>query len=143
MIEHRLSPRETRIWSAVKNLSDTVLVRIQADIERASGLSGADFGVLSRLEDLGSGKLIQQDLATSMGWDKSRLSHHLTRMQKRKLVEREPQGRGVLVVMLAAGRAALKVARPAHAESLRKHLLKKLTHDQAETLLTVFSKISV
>jgi hypothetical protein len=36
---------------------------------------GADFGILSRLEDFGKEKLIQQDLAASLGWHKTRLSH--------------------------------------------------------------------
>ena len=62
--------------------------RVGRDIAEATGLSGPDFGVLSRLVDLGQGAMRQQVLAESMGWDKSRLSHQLTRMQEKGLVER-------------------------------------------------------
>ncbi|WKL04994.1 MarR family transcriptional regulator [Paenibacillus amylolyticus] len=55
-----------------------------------SGLSEGDFGVLDRLVLFGDGSLRQQELADSMAWDKSRLSHHLKRMEKRGLVMRKP-----------------------------------------------------
>lgn len=75
-------------------MSDNVLARVGSDIEKGSGLSGADFGVLSRLEGLGRGSLRQQELADSMVWHKSRLSHQLTRMQQRGYLERSPAATG-------------------------------------------------
>jgi DNA-binding MarR family transcriptional regulator len=132
-----LSPHELRVWHAFKLMGEDVMERVGCDIAEATGLSGPDFGVLSRL-DLGKGEMRQQTLARSMGWDKSRLSHHLTRMRERKLIERRDAGeRVVLVVLTKHGRAKLDAARPVHAESVRRNLLSRLSAEQIETIVRV------
>ena len=55
------------------------------EMSEQTGLSEGDYGVLDRLALLGNGNLRQQELADSMDWDKSRLSHHLTRMENADL----------------------------------------------------------
>jgi DNA-binding MarR family transcriptional regulator len=132
-----LSPQELRIWHAFKMMGEDVLERIGRDITEVTGLSGADFGVLSRLADLGKGQMRQQALAESLGWDKSRLSHHLTRMQQRQLIERQEADRVVLVVLTAQGKTKLDEARPVHAESIRRNLLSRLSEQQTQTIVRV------
>ena len=133
-----LSPHELRVWHAFKLMGEDVMERVGRDIAQATGLSGPDFGVLSRLADLGKGEMRQQTLARSIGWDKSRLSHHLTRMRERKLIERRDAGeRVVLVVLTKHGRAKLDAARPVHAESVRRNLLSRLSPEQIETIVRV------
>lgn len=133
-----LSPHELRVWHAFKLMGEDVMERVGRDIAQATGLSGPDFGVLSRLAALGKGEMRQQTLARSMGWDKSRLSHHLTRMRERKLIERRDAGeRVVLVVITKLGRAKLDAARPVHAESVRRNLLSRLSAEQIETIVRV------
>lgn len=73
-----------------------------------------------------------------MGWDKSRLSHQLTRMQNRKLIERrEAEKRVVLVVLTGHGREKLEAAWPIHAESVRRNLLDRLSAEQIATLVRI------
>ena len=55
-----LSPQELRIWHAFKLMGEDVMERVGRDIAAGTGLSGPDFGVLSRLADLGQGELRQQ-----------------------------------------------------------------------------------
>ena len=43
----------------------------------------ADHGILSRLAETEAKGLRQQELCDSMQWDRTRLSHHLTRMEGR------------------------------------------------------------
>jgi len=138
MANKPLSPRELRIWHAFKLMGEDVMEGVGRDIAEATGLSGPDFGVLSRLADLGKGEMRQQALAESLGWDKSRLSHHLTRMQQKQLIERrEAESRVVLVVLTKAGMAKLDAARPVHAESIRRNLLSRLSEQQIETIVRV------
>jgi DNA-binding MarR family transcriptional regulator len=133
-----LSPRELRVWHAFQLMHEDVLARVGRDITQATGLSGAEFGVLSRLVGVGKGEMRQQSLASLMGWDKSRLSHQLTRMQERALIERRPAGgNAVLVVLTELGREKLDAARPVHAESVRRNLLSRLTQEQIETIVRV------
>jgi len=133
-----LSPQELRVWHAFKVMGEEVLARVGRDLAAGAGLSGPEFGVLSRLASIGKGEMRQQDLARSMGWDKSRLSHQLTRMQERKLVERcEAEKRVVLVVLTKQGREKLEAARPIHAESVRRNLLGRLSAEQIATVVRV------
>ena len=132
-----LSPHELRVWHAFKLMGEDVMERVGRDIAQATGLSGPDFGVLSRLAALGKGEMRQQTLARSMGWDKSRLSHHLTRMRERKLIERRDAGeRVVLVVITKLGRAKLDAARPVHANRFAESA-RRLSAEQIETIIRV------
>jgi DNA-binding MarR family transcriptional regulator len=80
----------------------------------------------------------QQVLASMMDWDKSRLSHQLTRMQERSLIERRRvDGKTVLIVLTKLGREKLDAARPVHAASVRRNLLSRLTQEQIETIVRV------
>jgi DNA-binding MarR family transcriptional regulator len=133
-----LSPHEFRVWHAFRLMGEDVMARVGRDIAEATGLSGPDFGVLSRLANIGKGEMRQQRLAEVMGWDKSRLSHQLTRMQNRKLIERrEAEKRVVLVVLTGHGREKLEAAWPIHAESVRRNLLDRLSAEQIATLVRI------
>jgi len=138
MTAKSLSPRELRIWQAFLSMGEDVLERVGGDIALATGLSGPEFGVLSRLAAFGKGEMRQQELATVMGWEKSRLSRQLSRMQKRKLIERRAgDGRATLVVLTRAGREKLGLALPVRAESVRRNLLSRLSAEQIETIIRV------
>src|ERR1700722_12076655 len=138
MTARSLSPRELRIWHAFMSMGEDVLERVGSDISVATGLSGPEFGVLSRLAAYGKGEMRQQDLATVMGWEKSRLSHQLSRMQKRKLIERRAgDGRATLIALTRTGREKLEGALPVRGESVRRNLLSRLSAEQIETLIRV------
>jgi DNA-binding MarR family transcriptional regulator len=133
-----LSPRELRIWHAFVSMGEDVLERVGRDIARATGLSGPEFGVLSRIAAYGRGEMRQQDLATVMAWEKSRLSHQLSRMEERNLIERRPsKGRATLVALTKIGREKLALALPIRAQSVRRNLLARLTPEQIDTIIRV------
>ncbi|WP_307387616.1 MarR family winged helix-turn-helix transcriptional regulator [Microbacterium testaceum] len=96
--------------------------RVAEEITTVTGLSDPDYGVLSRLVDLGDGELRQNKLAASMGWHRSRLSHQLTRMEQRGLVTRADADGGVLVTITPTGREQIDKARPVHARAVRRSL---------------------
>jgi DNA-binding MarR family transcriptional regulator len=78
----------------------------------------------------------QQALATMIGWEKSRLSHQLTRMQERGLIKRQSlDGQAVLIVLTTFGREKLVEALPIRAESVRRHLLSRLSQQQIDALV--------
>jgi DNA-binding MarR family transcriptional regulator len=143
MATELLSARELEVWNAFKHMGEAVLNRVRRDIADATGLSGADFGVLSHLADLGDGEMRQQQLADSMDWDKGRLSHHLTRMQERGLIKKRPAGnRSTIVAITKTGSAKLRAARPVHAASIRRNLLKKMTPAQLTLILRVAAQVA-
>lgn len=110
------------LWEAWKRAADGIRARINADVASETGLSEPDVTVLTHLQD-GGGAVRQSELAVSMAWHRSRLSHHLTRMQERGLVTRSSVAGGMEVRATTMGRAALHRARPVHAAAVRRHLV--------------------
>jgi DNA-binding MarR family transcriptional regulator len=137
-----LTGDEIEVWRAWQRVTGRVRAGVARDVADATGLSEPDHGVLARLVDLGQGSLRQQVLADSMDWHKSRLSHHLTRMEQRGFVTREPAGPGATtVVITCVGRAALDSARPVHAAAVRTHLLAALPPDLRAAVLGMAARL--
>jgi DNA-binding MarR family transcriptional regulator len=133
---NKVNEDEMRIWNMWKGSFKRIFGRVVKELSERTGLSEGDFGILDRLIQFGDGKLRQQELADSMNWDKSRLSHHLTRMEKRGLVKRGPldTDRGVQVIITSAGKAALDEALPIVSMAIRKYFLDQLTDQDIESI---------
>ena len=133
-----LTAREARLWHAWLQISEAVTSRVARDVAAASGLSAAEYAILVRLLEIGDGRLRQRELAAALNWDKSRISHQLTRMQERNLVTRTKTTQdGSQVAITRLGRDALERARPIHAQAVRRHLIERLTPEQAATILSL------
>ena len=90
MIEPRwLDEREARAWRGYRRMRTLLDLELGRDLMRDSGLSEPDYDVLSNLSEAEGQRMRLSELAALMLWSKSRLSHHLTRMRQRGLVERE------------------------------------------------------
>ena len=137
-----LSENERKTWHALKLIGEWPLSAIEGTLVSEAGLSGAEFGVLTRLIDLGDGKLLQADLLLSLGWEKSRLSHLLSRMETAGRLARSVfAGNRAEIWISEKGRHAVDRARPIHAAAVRKHVLSMLTEEEARVLLTVSEKL--
>ena len=137
-----LSATEMARWTAWKRASDTVLAAIARDIAAASDLSAADFAVLSRVREIGDGAMRQQELATLLGWQRSRLSRHVSRMQSRGLVVAVSEKGARMIKATEAGRAAMVTARPAHAAAVRRALFDAVPEGSSAKFWTGISSIA-
>lgn len=98
-----------------------------------AGLSQADYTVLLTLFRADDRRMRPGLLADAIGWEKSRLSHQLTRMAARGLVERvecDTDARGSLAGLTRDGRLALLGAMRDHASAIRTHFLDVLTAEE-------------
>jgi len=112
-------------------------LQISRDLARDAGLSDADYDVLSNLSETEDHRLRLNDLSAQMLWSSSRLSHHITRMQKRGLVTRDhdpSDARGAVIVLTKSGWNEIRRAAPLHVESVRRHFIDMLSRAQLETL---------
>lgn len=106
-----------RSFIEMHHLLERHLVR---HLQREFGLSDSDFEVLVNLSEASGGRMRAFELATATQWEKSRMSHHLGRMEKRGLVHREAsEARYPDVVLTDAGRSAIASAAPANAARVR------------------------
>lgn len=132
-----LSAEEARAWLGYRRMHALLDLQISRDLARDSGLSDADYDVLSTLSESPEQMLRLGDLAAHMLWSKSRLSHHLTRMQQRGLVARQDcaaDGRGAMLTLTEAGWQAIRSAAPPHVASVRRHFIGLLSAEQIRML---------
>ena len=76
-------------------------------------------------------------LRCGLEWEKSRLSHQLSRMAARGLITREEcaeDGRGAVVRITEKGRALAETAREVCEQTVRRVLVDALTPDQLDAL---------
>lgn len=132
-----LDDREQRAWRGYVEMHAMVSGRIGRSLQAGFGLSEGDFGVLVNLSEALDGRLRAYQLGHALQWEKSRLSHHITRMEGRGLVRREEcptDARGAFVVITDKGRAAIEAAAPQHVEDVRRFFLDQLSPAQIDTL---------
>ena len=111
--------------------------RLARDLADDTGLSTADYTVLSNLVEAEGRRWRLTELAVHMEWSQSRLSHQVSRMERRGLVERtrvEDDGRGTMVVLTRQGFKTIAAATPGHMASVRAHMVDLLTDDQLTAL---------
>ncbi|WP_370144931.1 MarR family winged helix-turn-helix transcriptional regulator [Streptacidiphilus sp. EB129] len=113
-------------------------------LQAESDLSLADYEVLVHLTDVPEGRRRVMELARALNWEKSRLSHHLSRMAKRGLIAREEcatDGRGSFIAITAAGRQSIEAAAPRHVETVRQLVFDALDGEQTATLAALSERI--
>jgi len=136
----RESP-ESSLWFAWKRAHELVRAAVIDEVTAATGLSDPDVGILLRL-DVAGGSLRQSEIASALGWDRTRLSHQLTRMEDRALLTRRRTSSGVWVDISDAGKQAATSARPVHAAAVRRHLAEPLTPGQSAMLREILELLS-
>ena len=138
-----LDARQQHVWQTYLHLNQHLYTFLEEQLA-GDGLSGADYKVLHPLSEAPEGLLRARELGTEIGWDRSRLSHHLTRMEKRGLIAREEcaeDASGLMVRLTDAGRRAIEAAAPAHAEHVQRSFFDQLTNDELDTLAAVFDRL--
>lgn len=139
-----LDERETGVWRGFLEASQQMVAAMDRQLVRDSQLSGAEFAVLVPLSEHADGVVRARDLGRSLGWDRSRLSHLLKRMEARGLLVRKncsSDARGLDVEITVDGRNAIQHAAPGHLEFVRAHFFDQLTRAEQDALASVSRKI--
>lgn len=131
------------LWRSFRRCAEEISAAIERDLIATAKLSGADHGILSRLAETETKSMRQQELCDLMRWDRTRLSHHLTRMERRGLVKRSKmEDGGTSVKISAGGDRARRSADPVHAEAIRRCFIAKLTAGQRKEIASLMACLS-
>ena len=117
-----LRAEQAETWFAYMRVVLRMDYEVNRELQADSGLSHQDFHVLNALADSPGQRLRLGDLAVRIGWERSRVSHQLLRMERRGLVDRLPSAsdaRATDAALTAEGRAALRRALPGHLDLVR------------------------
>jgi DNA-binding MarR family transcriptional regulator len=139
-----LEPKQERAWRRYRRMRTLLDLQIERDLKTDSGLSGADYDVLSTLSEAADGQWRAREFADRLLWSSSRLAHQIGRMEARGLVERRgmaDDARGSIVALTTHGRATLEAAAPAHVESVRRHVIDLLTPGEIRALDGIAGKV--
>jgi DNA-binding MarR family transcriptional regulator len=122
-------------------------LQLQARLSRRlteHGLSYQDYLVLATLSDQLDGRRRVVELSDELGWEKSRLSHHISRMCERALVVKVPcpsDQRGIYVMITDEGRDTLRSAAPGHVNDVQHFFFHHLTPEQVMTLGAIADQV--
>lgn len=139
-----LTAEQERAWRGYRRMRTLLDLRLARDLSQDSGLSEADYDVLSTLSENPEGRWRARELAAHLLWSTSRLAHHVGRMESRGLVDRraaEDDARGAVIALTEAGWDTLRAAAPHHVASVRHHLIGLLTPEEVATLDRIADKV--
>lgn len=132
-----LTRSEDRAWRGYRRMRALLDLRVNRDLGQDTGLSEADYDVLSNVSESPDRALRVSELAARMLWTSTRVSHHVRRMERRGLVARSDcadDARGAVVVLTEEGWRAIVEAAPDHVRSVRENFVDLLTPEQVQTL---------
>ncbi|MCI2421389.1 MarR family transcriptional regulator [Saccharopolyspora sp. K220] len=128
-----LTADELRIWRDFIETTEALRTELVRRLQSDTNLSPGDYAVLLALSEAPHRRLRSSELAAEIGWTRSRLSHHLARMERRGLIHREDcatDNRGAEAVLADAGAAAFRRASAPHLRAIRELFVDALTPDQ-------------
>jgi len=141
MAEHPwLDEREERAWRALQFMQMRLEGELARQLAADSGLSYPDYLVLVALTDSPEGRLRLFELGEVLGWEKSRLSHHVARMAGRRLVRKEKcesDRRGAFVAVTSRGRREIEAAAPGHVAAVRRLFIDRVSAEQLDLIAEV------
>ena len=140
---HWLTGEEQQAWRATVRLSQLLLRQLDRDLT-AHGLNGHDYEILVELSEAPDHRLRMTDLADATSQSRSRLSHQVSRMEKRGLVRRddcEGDKRGTFAVLTKAGFQTIERVAPHHVDNVRRHFIDRLSPRQQEEIRSAFQPI--
>lgn len=141
-----LTDDEQTLWRTWLRVGRGIDAALAQQLAADHGLSMPDYVVLVNLTETEEGRLRASELADRLGWERSRLSHHISRMETRGLVERvscPSDKRGAFVVVTPKGRDAIAEAAPGHVRAVRRALFDRLDEDDRAQLARLLGKLDV
>ncbi len=116
-----LDDEQQAIWRAYLSAVARIDAHLDAEL-RPYGLDLGEYEILVNLSEAEGRSMRMSDLADAVRQSRSRLTHTVTRMEKKGLIQRDscPEDRrGVYAVLTDAGFKLLVEAAPAHVRSVR------------------------
>jgi DNA-binding MarR family transcriptional regulator len=140
MKQQRLSDTQLADWANYQRMRVRLNERINRELAQNTGLSEADFEILSALIESPNESVRALALRCGLEWEKSRLSHQLRRMEERGLITRQEcaeDNRGSVIRVTEAGRKLATEARLYYEQVVRQYVVDVLTAEQLQALGTI------
>lgn len=117
-----LDEQQQHAWRRLAAVMLKLPSELEAQLQRDAGMSHFEYWVIALLSEAPDGTLRLSQLAAQANASLSRLSHVVTRLEKRGWVVRRPcpdDARATLAVLTDAGFEEVVAAAPGHVEAVR------------------------
>jgi DNA-binding MarR family transcriptional regulator len=132
-----LTDDEQDAWRSVAGMMMRLPAALDAQLQRDAGLTHFEYLVLAGLSQAPDHTLRMSELAAWVSGSLSRLSHVVSRLERRGWVRRAPcaqDGRFTNAILTDAGRDTLVAAAPGHVAEVRRLVIDDLTEPQLRHL---------
>ncbi len=139
-----LSSHEQELWLEFREFLWGFPSAMDRQLNRDAGLSTGEYSVLAAVSQAAPDRVRSGDLANTLQWERSRVSHLLRRMEAKGLIERcaaSCDGRGQEIMLSDAGWDVIRSAAPDHVGFVREALFDSLTCDEQDQLRTILAKV--
>ncbi len=140
--DYPLNASQQRTWLNYMRVYHRLEYEMNRQLLAECALSLSDYTVMNALSQAPGRRQQLTALATTIGWERSRLSHHLQRMAGRGLIDRAPSetdGRSIDAVLNNTGWDMLQAAAPRHAEWIRTLFFSDLDASQEAELADILA----
>ncbi|MEJ7742510.1 MAG: MarR family transcriptional regulator [Nocardioidaceae bacterium] len=144
MNDRWLTTEQQRAWRSYIVGTTLLMDHLDRELREKHQLSLPEYEIMVRLSEAESRALRMAELADSVNYSRSRVTHTIARMEQAGLVERRQcadDGRGVFAVMTDTGFAKLVEAAPVHVESVRRALIDGASDEDLAAVRRVFSTV--
>lgn len=139
---------EMRSWRAFIKGSETLLTRLDSELQSEHGLSLSEYEVLVVVSEAEHG-IRMKDLAAMALQSRSRLTHTCNRLERDGLMIRTKcptDGRGLVALLTEAGWDRLRTCAPTHVRGVRQYLIDVLSREEqavmAESMTRVYETVN-
>jgi DNA-binding MarR family transcriptional regulator len=139
-----LSDDEQRTWRTYLQMSSLLPAALNRELQQDSGLTLPEYEVLVQLSEAAQRRLRPFQICAALNWEQSRLSHQLTRMERRGLVSRREcsaDGRGAFIELTPAGADAIGAAAARHVAAVRRLVFDRLSDAQRASFAEVCAAV--
>jgi DNA-binding MarR family transcriptional regulator len=139
-----LTDAEIELWRSFYSMRRTLDRALDLQLQRDSHVSASEWEVLMALDGAPDRRLRVKDIAEAIGWEKSRVSHLVTRMERRNLVERnecDSDARVSWISLTTAGRKAVLGALRGHVAAIRRYFFDVLGPEDASTIDSLSTRV--
>ena len=144
MTTRPLDEKETAAWVRLAAVVELLPGVLDTQLRRDAGLTHFEYGVLAMLAEAPERVLRMSALAAQTSSTLPRLSHVVTRLEKRGLLRRTPcpeDGRASNAHLTEAGAQKLLSAAPGHVSTVRRYVLDALTPEQLQEVAGIAQTI--
>jgi len=135
-----LDRRQLRAWIRLVGLLELLPGVLDVQLRRDAGVTHFEYYVLAMLSEAPDRTLRMTELARLTNATLPRLSHVVSRLEDRSLVERFPcpdDRRATNAQLTATGWTTVQEAAPGHVANVRRHVIDALTDEQIDQLAAI------